>query len=213
MKGLIIKDFLTIKKSLRMIAIMIIPFGIFAYTLESPGYIAIMVTLLCATPVLSTFNYDEYYHWNNYAVTFPISKKDIVKSKYAFLVIMELIGLVLGSVISAIISLALKVEMTETLIQCLVFFLVLLLVYSFVIPVCFKVGAEKARIAMFLIYILPFIIVFFLYKMLDEATVLRAAEYIENNMTIIGVGATVLTLVIVFISYLVSCKIFEGKDM
>ena len=49
--------------------------------------------------------------------------------------------------------------------------------------------------------------------MLDEATVLRAAEYIENNMTIIGVGATVLTLVIVFISYLISCKIFEGKDM
>ena len=52
MKGLIIKDFLTIKKSLRMIAIMIIPFGIFAYTLESPGYIVIMVTLLCATPAL-----------------------------------------------------------------------------------------------------------------------------------------------------------------
>ena len=36
---------------------------------------------------------------------------------------------------------------------------------------------------------------------------------VYNNMTIIGVGATVLTLVIVFISYLISCKIFEGKDM
>lgn len=97
MKGLLIKDFLTIKKKYGVprlimdvaiiIALMII--------LEGTGAIYISFLLIpmeVASMVMSLTTCDEQWKWGKYAISLPVSKTQIVKSRYAFALILSLVG-------------------------------------------------------------------------------------------------------------------------
>ena len=100
MKGLLIKDFLTIKKKYGVprlimdvaiiIALMII--------LEGTGAIYISFLLIpmeVASMVMSLTTCDEQWKWGKYAISLPVSKTQIVKSRYALLLFCRWLDLLL----------------------------------------------------------------------------------------------------------------------
>ena len=98
MKGLLTKDFLTVKKKYG-IARLIMDFAIIAalmIILEGAGSIYIsflLVPLEVASMLITLANSDEQWKWGKYAVALPLSKKQIVSSRYAFAGIAAIIGL------------------------------------------------------------------------------------------------------------------------
>ena len=73
--------------------------------LEGAGSIYIsflLVPLEIASMVITLANSDEQWKWGKYAVALPLSKKQIVTSRYAFAGIASLIGLVIAFVINTI---------------------------------------------------------------------------------------------------------------
>ena len=107
MKGLLTKDFLTVKKKYG-IARLIMDLAIIAalmIILEGAGSIYIsflLVPLEVASMLITLANSDEQWKWGKYAVALPISKRQIVSSRYAFGGIAAIIGLCVALVVNTI---------------------------------------------------------------------------------------------------------------
>ena len=107
MKGLLTKDFLTVKKKYG-ITRLIMDLAIIAalmIILEGAGSIYIsflLVPLEVASMLITLANSDEQWKWGKYAVALPISKRQIVSSRYAFGGIAAIIGLCVALVVNTI---------------------------------------------------------------------------------------------------------------
>ena len=97
MKGLLVKDFLLMIKSKKVILFMLF-IGIIGGINDisfATGYILMVLAILS----LSTISYDEANHGLNTLFTLPISKSDYVKEKYLFSLIITGIGFVFVTIL------------------------------------------------------------------------------------------------------------------
>lgn len=99
MKGLLTKDFLTIKKKYGLPRVIMDIAIIIAlmFILEKSGTIYISFLLIpieIMSMIISLTTCDEQWKWGKYAVSLPVSKKQIVCSRYACAGILSLIGFV-----------------------------------------------------------------------------------------------------------------------
>ena len=107
MKGLMTKDFLTVKKKYGLTRL-IMDFAIITalmIILEGAGAIYIsflLVPLEVASMLITLANSDEQWKWGKYAVALPVSKKQIVSSRYAFAGIAAIIGLCVSLIVNTI---------------------------------------------------------------------------------------------------------------
>ena len=96
MKGLLLKDFYTMARYGRTMLALIGFYVMLAFLGQPASFVGAMLVFLCAMLVISSFSYDEYGKWNKYCLSLPVSRRQIVGSKYLFALLMLGIGLVLG---------------------------------------------------------------------------------------------------------------------
>lgn len=80
MLGLVKKDLLMIKGNIRQVILFLVVFLILAF--QENNIIVIVPVFVSMMVFITTFSYDEYNKWDAYAIALPISRKNIVKSKY-----------------------------------------------------------------------------------------------------------------------------------
>lgn len=105
MKGLLTKDFLTIKKKYGLPRVIMDIAIIIAlmFILEKSGTIYISFLLIpieIMSMIISLTTCDEQWKWGKYAVSLPVSKKQIVCSRYACAGILSLIGFVVALIVT-----------------------------------------------------------------------------------------------------------------
>lgn len=106
MKGLLTKDFLTIKKKYGLPRVIMDIAIIIAlmFILEKSGTIYISFLLIpieIMSMIISLTTCDEQWKWGKYAVSLPVSKKQIVCSRYACAGILSLIGFVVALIVNS----------------------------------------------------------------------------------------------------------------
>lgn len=141
MKGLLVKDFLLMIKSKKVILFMLfigIVGGINDISFAT-GYILMVLAILS----LSTISYDEANHGLKTLFTLSISKSDYVKEKYLFSLIITGIGFALVAILNCFS----KSGFMETFI--IVSTALFLLAIS--LPFQLKEGNEKGRIVLFVV--------------------------------------------------------------
>lgn len=220
MTGLILKDFLVMKKTLRyyLLVMAVYSFMAFTGTLTYSIVSGFAVIMGCMAP-MSTFAYDEQARWDKFAVSTPVGRKGVVKARYLFSLILLLVGGVLAVVISFVIVRFGKVEATvwwEPLAITAVVCLVGLLLNCVILPILFKFGAEKSRVVSLAIFGVTF------------GGMAALAWLVENRgLNLSGVGEAIAALppavliaapvVIVFalfyLSYLVSVGFYQKKEL
>ena len=82
MKGLIIKDLCVIKNQMKTLLLVLAFFVIFSIINEDATFILFLVPFYMIMILITTFNYDEFNKWDSYCNSLPLSRKEIVKSKY-----------------------------------------------------------------------------------------------------------------------------------
>ena len=179
MKSLILKDMYNMIHNMKSLLLMLFVF--LFITVPQGGAEAYVITccILCAMMVVTTFNFDENAKWEKYAMIMPISRKDLVLSKFAVLLLFCLFGMVFGGVLGVaggsvmgrfhILSLS---EWQELLAVCLAGMAISFFLGSIVIPLLFKFGAEKARALMLAAFLIPVLLclgVYYLVKNLGVA--------------------------------------------
>lgn len=107
MKGLLTKDLLTIQKKygIKRLVMDIAIIIALMIVLEGTGAIYIsflLIPLEVTSMVISLTTCDEQWKWGKYAISLPVSKTQIVKSRYVFAGSMALIGLGVALIVNVI---------------------------------------------------------------------------------------------------------------
>lgn len=209
MMGLLLKDLLNLKRLAKQYVLILAVMCIWAFTMKNTGFISMYMVLCSSMLVLTTFSYDEYAHFEKYALTMPIDRGALVKEKYMLLLMLVAGGTILGMLLGGVVTAAFKGDMEETLVTSLAIGCVFMNVYSIVIPVIYKVGVEKARMVMIVVYMGLFLGVFGAAKLLKDIDIIRIPAYVE---TLIPVAALAVSAIVFVCSYLTSLRIVGKRE-
>lgn len=216
MKSLILKDLYNIGHNaksmlfmLLVLAFIIIPFGgVEAYM--------VMSGILCSMMVITTFSFDDSSKWMKYAMVTPITKKDMVASKFIVLLIFSAIGAAAGLVIGSIggvivhkINLSNISGILTLLFVSLVSLVIAEIFGSMSIPLLFKFGAEKARMLSFVSFIIPAAICFGVYEVLT----LFGVAFSDQSVFILLCCSPLIALAWNLVMYKISYAIFAKKEL
>ena len=218
-KGLLIKDlyvFRNFKGNIIFSACMfifLIAMGSMRTDIFTVG--SILFLIFFGMNSISAFSYDENALSDKYLLSLPITRKDIVLSKYLFIFLNSFISIVVGILVSFIITILVRGKVSnagDSLRICFLAFTSVSFLMCANIPCIYKWGVEKGRMqsviipALFIFLIGIFgslLLVLFpnLYLNLDLLYLFKISPYI----------CLALNILFYIISYLISYKIFHKK--
>lgn len=216
MKGLILKDFINLKKNFRIFGLLSILYIVLAVTTKDTGFFNSVITMLFAILTMSLFSYDDLAKWDIYALTMPVSKEDMVCSKYIMMLLLTLFGTAFSSIISIGINIVLKTDsFFDSVINSLIGAFVVIVLYSIVLPFIIKLGVEKARIVFFIVILIPFVAITAMSAYMKEGTsgipgsVNTVFAFLLRYSFLL---LPIIALSVLFISYRISVGIYRRKD-
>ena len=104
MKGLLLKDFYTIKSSIITILITFIAIGFGISFFVTPQALIVISTIVLSLSVATAINIDKKSGWLKSSITFPTRKNSFISCKYVMYSLMSIIGIIFGITFSTIIS-------------------------------------------------------------------------------------------------------------
>lgn len=218
-KGLITKDILQLKSYKRTLIIFIIIFTLTSISGEGGigNILAIMLTLGFGMFSMASFNYDETNKADRYILTLPLTKKEVVLSKYILVICSTVIGSIIGMILSYIITFTISKQMPnieEIISVGLGGILGIGLVEGIQIPCVYKWGAEKGRIQMVIVTAIVGLLAGGIIFIGEKANIQLPANNILNILNtflpLIFIG---LTIIIYYVSYRVTYKIYDKKEI
>ncbi|WP_400206992.1 ABC-2 transporter permease [Candidatus Methanomassiliicoccus intestinalis] len=210
MWGLIRKDLYSLSSSVKSIVLLMIVFGVI-FIPQSGGFAFISVTVfIMASLVISTISLDNAVMWDKYALTLPLSRQDIVKSKYVLLLLLSIIGAVIGLVACAIYeTIVNENSLAEMLQMGLLMATMAVAIFSIVLPIIYKYGVEKARMLMVLCIFLPVVVVLSLVYFAENSSVDLA--FLDGPL--LTVLAMLIAAAAFIVSYFISVRIYSRQDL
>jgi hypothetical protein len=215
MLGLLVKDLriaLTRKYALLIILVIALIMGT---SMEGPfiiGYLT-MIALMLA---VGTIMYDEMDNGYDFMMTMPLTRKSYVREKYLFCLLSALVAWLVGAILTcaAYIIRQNASALLEDIPISLVLIPVLFILPAVMIPLQLKLGAERSRIATYIIFGFIAGLIFMGKKLLDESDLPAKIEPALNSFTPVAVvvAITAFGLLVAFISYLCSVRIMMEKE-
>ena len=215
MKSLLLKDLYLLKQygKTMLLVLLVLSFSSLRKGGESLSFFTSFLMIFIMMITSTSFTYDEQCHWYKMALSLPIQRRDIVKSKYLLGLITAGLGflwalfiLCLGIAVQK--ETAFLLELILPIITCLgvgLFCLALMFLFAF------RFGIEKGRIAMVIIFMIPMLIL-----ALASAGFSISIEGIQISEKAIlsgSIGFTIFSFIFYFISYFISCRVFQKKDI
>ena len=215
MTGLIMKDILVMRKALTSYLFIMVLYAVMALLdIFNFGFLITFVQVMLMVLPITAFAYDEQAKWDRYAMSLPLGRSKVVGARYLFVLVLALCTFSLALFGIAIIYLLQQEDLVEMLLTLMVSASIGLLVPAIILPLNYKLGAERARPYLYTVIFIPVIVVVLLSKLdLLDLSALNALEALSPAF-IIG-GAALLPLVglaALFISYLISCRVAAGKE-
>ncbi len=225
MKGLLIKDLKIIAEQKKFFIVAIVFAALFTWTGNDITFAATYIILLTSMLTLTTISYDEFNGGMAFLLTLPTSRKIYTKEKYVFAFINLCLACVFSIIVCAIFALVkgTTIEWDSLISACVGCCLGMGLMLSVTIPLEFKFGAEKGRVAMISAIVAITVIGVGIYKFLTKVLDINVNKVIDDvlaklptsgkglEVIIISVMAVALVLIL-FISYLISSKIMKKKE-
>lgn len=225
MKGLLIKDLKIIAEQKKFFIIAIVFAALFTWSGNDISFAATYIILLTSMLTLTTISYDEFNGGMAFLLTLPTSRKIYTKEKYVFAFINLCLACVFSIIVCAIFALVkgTTIEWDSLISACVGCCLGMGLMLSVTIPLEFKFGAEKGRVAMISAIVAITVIGVGIYKFLTKVLDINVNKVIDDviaklpasgkglEVIIISVMAVALVLIL-FISYLISSKIMKKKE-
>ena len=208
MKGMIKKDFLMIannKKAL-LVALLLYVVYTFMFDVDMSFFLPIMGMITC----ISTISYDDYNNWHTYASSLPQGRENVVRSKYIVAIIMILATAVFSLICTYFIKMIKPDIITGNNFE-IIFGAIMgvAIIMSIMYPITINFGAGKGRLAI-IITGLGFYGLFMLAtEVLHIKITPNTLEFLDTYFPYI---ASVVTIVIISISYLISKKLYLKKE-
>ena len=215
MIGLIAKDFLVMRKTLMSYLTLVVLYIVLAYLdLFDYGFIITFIQMVLAVMPISAFAYDELAKWDRYAMSLPLGRSGVVRARYLFVLALTLLTVAAGLAGTALLYLTHQSDPLEMFVTLMVSTTIGLLIPTILLPLSYKLGPERARPFLYAIVFIPTIAVVLLAKAgVLDMSVLKGMDLLAP--TALAGGAALLPLAglaLLFVSYLISCRIAAGKE-
>lgn len=220
-KGLMIKDLLQLKSYKRTLIMYLIIFIFVSLSQKIEtgmnGMLVVMMTLGFGMFSIASFSYDEMAKADRYILTLPVTKKQVVLSKYIFVVIATIMGSVIGTILSFAITFIMSKQFPN--IQELVTFALggifgIGLIECLQIPCIYKYGAEKGRMQIFMIMILLAFVIGGIVWIGEKMSINLSLDVLGNILNqYLPVILLIATAMIYMISYSISYRIYRKKEI
>lgn len=224
MNGLIKKDLLQLKsyeKTLISFIIIFILLSILQLLISNNSgllsILSIIITLGFGMFSIVSFNYDELAKSDKYISTLPVTKEEIIQSKYYFIISANVIGLFISIPINILLYILLidKIMVDTNVLEFLnITFGGLLgigILEAIQIPCIYKYGAEKAKMQIFMIGIIIIVLGMILIGAICYWFELLLID-IETLSILFPFASILLIIIVYYMSYKFSCKIYSKKE-
>ena len=210
MTGLILKDFLVLRKTLKTYLLFLIFYLIMALLgLFSISFITAFVQVIVMILPMSSFAYDDLAKWDRYAMALPLGRRTVVRAKYAFVMLMILASAAFALLSCVALSITAAQPVEENLAAGVGALSVGLLAVDLTLPLNYKLGPERARPFLFAIIFLPVLLI----VLAARAGWLDRLEQLPRSVVLPLVGLIPLLILLGLpVSYLISCRIVEQKE-
>lgn len=217
MKGLLIKEFYSMKTIVKQYLLVIAAMGVWCGFVKNPSFFPMIMSMYGAMMILTSISFDETVHFDKYEMTLPLSRSQVVVSKYLLLGILVLTGGIVGVAGDAVIRMAvpgMKGELLEDVISLCAVTAFFLLAFSILLPVTFKMGVEKARLILVLIYFLLFGGLYAAASFLGgmKGEMVGIVVMMEGSPELFVAGAVAFSVLMLAISCMVSIRIMRGRE-
>lgn len=214
MKGLLTKDFLTIRKKYGIPRVAMDIFIIVALMVVLKGTGAIYISFLLIpievmSMVMSLATCDQQWKWGKYAISLPITKAQLVKSRYTFSVILSCVGFIVALMVNTVSYFCFpKYDYGFYLFVAAASFAVTLLFLSFVLPSNYSLG-ENAGFAAMIILVILLIVLGIWSNMTGNAIMQFVVDNFEMSLMIFFS----VTVIMWILSCTLSIRLFKRKYM
>ena len=216
MTGLIAKDFLVSKRSLKayfgiMIFYAVLTFmGVFNISFVT-AFVSVMLIML----PIGAFSYDEAAKWDRYAMALPLGRRAVVGARYLFTLLVTLISLALALLSGVAVSVTGQGSFIEVMVTAFATLASGLLVSDLLLPLCYKLGPERARPYLYAIIFIPVIVLFLAFRMgvhIDTSWLDRLALASPGALLALSALPVLAALALMLVSYLISCRVAANKE-
>ncbi|MGX4669810.1 ABC-2 transporter permease [Cerasibacillus sp. JNUCC 74] len=158
---------------------------------------------------------DHSCKWEQFAIPFPIERKDIVKGKFITLFIFTMIGIILSIILGCLVALMFnQFDMFKTMGVkelgriIIVSISVALFFGTNSIVMLLKFGAEKARMFLILSYVIPGAVIAFVVKKLTNSGIIFTGEKLNQLLFMLPV----FIIIWLGVSYILAVTIIKKKQ-
>lgn len=214
MKGLIKKDLLLLKSQLKSYLVIVLVFAIVSFMSNDNTFITLL-PILGVMLIISTLSFDNYYKWDAFALTLPLSRKDNVKSKYALAVLITLTFVILATIILIAFNTikGLPINAFNILTLMCGSLLGASIATSISLPLMYKFGSENGRMIMIIMVFAIGGVIAGIAELLssyfDQAFLNHALTFISTNLLPIMI---LVMIILLSFSYFLTLKIYMRKE-
>ncbi len=218
MTGLILKDLLILRKTLRSYLFMLIVYAGIAFTgVWSADIVGVLLVVMVVMLPMNVFAYDKQAKWDTYGLALPVGRTKTVAARYLCVLLLCLLSVGLTAILGVMLYAAGRVEEpVEFLVSCSVMGLMSVLVNAIMLPFLYKFGPERARMMFFGIMggiVLLVVAALFPLGGLEWLKSLELAEPTPAQAAAIPAIAAVAGLALLAVSFLLSRHFYGSKDV
>ena len=216
MIGLILKDFLILRKTLRTYLLFVAVYLALAGSgVWKPEFVAGFVMVMISVLPMNVFAYDKQAKWDTYGLALPVGRTKTVAARYLCVLLLCLSTVVLEFVVGAVMFAAGKLEdLGEYLLTGAVCGLLAVLVNAIMLPFLYKFGPERARVVLIGVMGVTFAAVVLLLTVVPKGDAIAWLESLgELQIAAIPVIAALAGLALLCVSFLLSRHFYGQKDV
>ena len=215
MKGLILKDLYNAMTQGKALLFMVVIFGV-CFANAAEGTLIIMCTIYAAVLVINNMALDEMCAWETFALTMPVTRRQLALSKYVISVIYAFGGTLLGAIMTVVLRVAGfgggGAPLGSILVITGVGMAISALFIAVLIPVNFKFGIQKGRFVLLSIAALIGGGGVLLSGSRGTRIMAAIGTFGEINGMLAALIAAAAVAVILVVSFGISVKIMEKKE-
>ena len=218
MSGLILKDFLILRKTLRSYLLILIVYAGIAFSgAWSADIVGVLMVVMVMMLPMNVFAYDKQCQWDTYGLALPVGRTKTVAARYLCVLLLCVFSVALTALLGAVLYAAGRIdEPTEFMVTCSVMGLMSILVNAIMLPFLYKFGPERARMMFFGIMggiVLLGVLILGPLGGIDRLKALELEEPTLAQLTIVPVIAGIAGLVLLALSFLLSRHFYGNQDI
>ncbi len=216
MTGLILKDFLILRKTLRTYLFMLVIYTGIAFSgVLTADIVGVLMVVTVSILPMNVFAYDKQCQWDTYGLALPVGRTKTVAARYLCVLLICLLSVAMVSLLGMVLWAAGRIEEPVVfMVSCTVMGLLAILMNAVMLPLLYKFGPERARMMFYgVLGLLVLAGALFFFPLGGLAWLDSLGEPTSAQISAIPFIAALVGLVLLALSFLLSRHFYGSKDV